>query len=108
MRETLTFDEVKTWLRSAVNDSVSVQITSRAETIAFLDGPIESVMGFESTDSHGLIIDGAGGAWTFDLAEPEFVSATLSTIPDSRTAKQLLIKMRDHWFLIEPGLRGGR
>jgi hypothetical protein len=108
MRETLTFDEVKAWLRAAVHDSVSVQITSRAGTIAFLDGPIDSVMGFESTDSHGLVIDGAGGAWTFDVAEPEFVSATLSTIPDSRTAKHLLIKMRHCWILIGPGLRGGR
>ena len=108
MRETLTFDEVKALLRAAVDESVSVQITSPAGTVAFVDGSIDSVMGFESTYSHGLIIDGAGGAWTFYLAEPEFVSATLSTIPDSRTAKHLLIKMRDHGFLVGTSLRGGR
>jgi hypothetical protein len=38
------------------------------------------------------------------LAEPDFVSATLRTIPDSRTLKQLTIKMRDHWVKVGPGL----
>jgi len=76
MRETLTFDEVKALLLGAVDASVSVQITSPAGTVAFLAGSIDSVMGFKSTYSHGLIIDGAGGGWTFYLAEPEFGSAT--------------------------------
>ena len=106
MRETLSFDEVKAWFR--VGDSVSVHVTNRRGTVGFLDGPIDSVMGFEGTDTHGVRIEGAAGAWTLQLAEPEFVSATLNTIPDSRTVKHLVIKMRDHWVMVDPPLSSRR
>jgi len=108
MRETLSFKEVMAWFRAAIGDSVSVHVAGGPGTDAFLDGPIDDVMGFESTNSHGLIVDGAAGAWSLHLAEPEFERATLSTIPDSRTAKQLTIKMRDHRVMVAPGLRPDR
>jgi len=104
MRETLSFEEVKQWFRASVGDSVSVQITSGSETVAFLDGRIDSTMGFVATESHGLLIEGAAGGWTLQLAEPDFQSATLSPIPDSFTLKQLTIKMRNHWVAIAPGI----
>jgi hypothetical protein len=64
MHETLSFKDVKAWFLAAVSYSVSVHITNRTGTVAFLDGPIDSVMGFESTDSRGLLINGAADAWT--------------------------------------------
>ena len=102
MCDTLSFEEVKTWFREAVGDAVSIHVGNGPGTIAFLDGPIDGVMGFRSEDSHGLIVDGAGGAWSLELAEPDFLSATLDAIPDSRTSKQLMIKLRDHWLAIDP------
>jgi len=105
MRETLGFEEMEMWFRAAVGGCVSIHVASPSGSVAFLDGPIDSVMGFESTRSHGLLVDGADGAWTLTLDETDFVSATLNTIPDSRTMKQLMIKMRDHWVVIDPGRR---
>lgn len=102
--DTLSFEEVKSWLRAAVGGSVSVHIVNQTGTIAFLDGVIENLMRFETTDSHGLIVEGAARAWTLELAAPEYVSATLSSIPDSPTHQQLTIKSRNHWVMIEPGL----
>jgi hypothetical protein len=102
MCDTLSFEEVKAWFCEAVGDAVSIHVVNGPGTIAFLDGPIDGVMGFRSDDSHGLIVDGAAGAWSLELAEPDFLSATLDPIPDSRTAKQLMIKLRDHWLAIDP------
>ena len=102
MCDTLTFEEVKAWFREAVGDAVSIHVVNGPGTIAFLDGPIDGVMGFRSDDSHGLIVDGAAGAWSLELAEPDFLSATLDSIPDSPTSKQLTIKLRDHWLAIDP------
>jgi hypothetical protein len=59
-------------------------------------------MGFEITDSHGLLVEGAGRAWTLELPEPEFLSATLSPIPVSFTTELLQIRMRDHVVAIDP------
>lgn len=102
MCDTFSFEEVKAWFREAVGDPVSIHVVHERGTIAFLDGPIDGVMGFGSDDSHGLIVDGAAGAWSLELAEPDFLSATLDVIPDSRTSKQLMIKLRDHWLAIDP------
>jgi|SRR5215217_2648316 len=104
MCDTLSFDEVKAWFREAVGDVVSVHVVNRPGTIAFLNGPIDGVMRVQSPESHGVTVDGAAGAWSLELAEPDFLSATLDAIPGSRTAKQLTIKMRDHWVAIDPGL----
>src|SRR5215213_1820238 len=101
MCDTLTFEEVKAWFREAVGDAVSFHVVNGPGTIAFLDGPIDGVMGFRSDDSHGLIVEGAAGAWILELAEPDFLSATLDSIPGSRTSKQLTIKLRDHWLAID-------
>jgi hypothetical protein len=103
MRETLSFQELQQWFHATVSRSVSVQVTSGSETVAFLDGAIDNVMRFENADSHGLLIDGAAGAWTLQLAESEFVSATLASIPDSSIHRQLVIKMRGYGVAIEAG-----
>jgi hypothetical protein len=60
-------------------------------------------MGFKSPESHGVLIDGAAGAWTLQLTEPEFVSAALASIPDSFVLEQLMIRTRDHLIVIDPG-----
>jgi hypothetical protein len=102
MCDTLSFEEVKAWFREAVGDAVSIHVVNGPGTIAFLEGSIDGVMGFKSEDSHGLIVDGAAGAWSLELAEPDFLSATLDAIPDSCTSMQLIINMRDHWVAIGP------
>jgi hypothetical protein len=102
MCDTLSFEEVKAWFCEAVGDAVSIHVVNGPGTIAFLDGPIDGVMGFRSDDSRGLIVDGAAGACSLELAEPDFLSATLDPIPYSRTSKQLTIKLRDHWLAIDP------
>jgi hypothetical protein len=81
---------------------VSIHVVNGPGTIAFLDGPIDGVMDFRSDDSHGLIVVGAAGAWSLALAEPDFLSATLDPMLDSRSSKQLTIKLRDHWLAIDP------
>jgi hypothetical protein len=58
MREALSFEQLKHWFRGSVGHSVSVQITVGNQTVAFLDGRIETVMGFENTHSHGLLSEG--------------------------------------------------
>jgi hypothetical protein len=83
MCDTLSFEEVKAWFCEAGGDAVSIHVVNGPGTIAFLDGPIDGVMGFRSDDSHGLIAD--GGAWSLELAEPDVLSATLGPISDSRT-----------------------
>jgi len=90
-----------------VGRSVSVHITSPGGTVAFLEGSVGGVMGFESTKSSGFSVHGAGGAWTLELAAPEFVSATHSRIAPGATLKHLTIKMRDHWLSIDPGDKAG-
>jgi len=100
----LSFQQLKHWFEANVGAGVSVQVTSQRGTVAFLDGTIDGLMGFESTDSRGVSVYGAGGAWTLELAEPEFASATLSPIPSGCTLTQLTIKMRDHWLSIVPGV----
>jgi hypothetical protein len=37
------------------------------------------------------------------LAEPEFMSVTLTPIPDSFVLEQLMIRTRDHLVVIDPG-----
>jgi len=60
-------------------------------------------MRVQSPESHGVTVDGAAGAWSLELAEPDFLSATLDPMLDSRSSKQLTIKLRDHWLAIDPG-----
>ena len=104
MDDVLSFLQLRHWFEAEVSHAVSVQITTQRGTVAFLEGPIEGVMGFESPGSHGVSIYGAAGAWTLELAEPEFVSATLNPIPPDFKLKQLTIKMHDHWLSIEPSV----
>jgi hypothetical protein len=82
---------------------VSIQVVGAREIVAFLEGPIDRVMRFESTESHGVLINGAAGAWTPQLAEPEFMSAALTPIPDRSVLEQLMIRTRDHLVVIDPG-----
>jgi hypothetical protein len=100
---TLSFQELEDWLRASVSRSLSIHIATARGIPAFVEGPIDTVMRFEPTDSHGLLIEGASGAWTFQLPEPDFVSATLRPMPDSFTTEQLQIGMRDHIIVIDPG-----
>jgi hypothetical protein len=100
---TLSFKELEQWLQARLNDSFSIQIATAGDIPAFLEGPVDTVMEFEATASHGLIVEGAAGAWTFHLAEPEFLSAALRPIPNTLTVEQLQIRMRDHTIVIEPG-----
>jgi hypothetical protein len=104
MSETLGFEQAKQWFRAHVGRPVSIQISTGSQTVAFLDGSIDGVMGFAGTDSHGLLIEGGSGAWLLQLAEPDFRSATLTAIPDSFTVKQLTITMRNHQVTIRPGM----
>jgi hypothetical protein len=98
----LSFEELRHWLLAKVSHAVSVQVVGVREIIAFLEGPIDKVMGFESPESHGLLIDGAAGAWTLQLAEPEFISAVLAPIPDRFLLEQLMIRTRDRLVVIDP------
>lgn len=108
MRETLSFEELTRWFRGNLSHSVSAQVTTAGETVAFLEGRIESVMGFESTDSRGILIEGGAGAWTLQLDETQFKSATLSLIPGSSSLTHLMIKIRNYWVVIDPGIEAGR
>jgi hypothetical protein len=101
LHEELSYQQLKPWFLAQVGRSLSVQITSPRGTVAFVEGSVDGVMGFESTDSSGFSVHGAGGAWTLELAAPEFVSATLSRIPHGALT-QLTIKMRDHCLSIDP------
>src|SRR5687767_2747017 len=98
----LSFEELGEWLKATVGQSFSIHIALPRGIVAFLDGPIETSMGFESCDSHGLLVEGAGRAWTPKLPEPEFLSACLSLIPDSFTTEQLRIRRRDHIVVTDP------
>ena len=100
---TLSFRELEQWLQARLNDSLRIQIATAHDIPAFFEGPVDAVMGFEATASHGLIIEGAAGAWTLHLAEPEFLSAAIRPIPNAFTVEQLQIRMRDHTIVIEPG-----
>jgi hypothetical protein len=100
--KTLSFDELKQWLQASVGQSFSTHIAIPRGIVAFLDGPIDTILGFNSGESHGLLVEGAGGAWTLQLPEPEFLSASLSPIPVSFTTEQLQIRMRDHIVVIDP------
>ena len=99
---TLNFHELGHWLETRIGQSFSIHIALPRGIVAFLEGPIDTVIGFETSDSYGLLVEGAGGAWTLDLPEPEFLSATLSPIPVSFTNAQLQIKMRDHVIVVDP------
>ena len=101
--KTLSFEELRHWFVAKVSHPVSVQVVVAREIVAFLEGPINGVMGFESTDSHGMLIEGAAGAWTLQLAEPEFMSAALMPVPDSFALDQLMIRTRDHVLVIDRG-----
>jgi hypothetical protein len=54
----------------------------------------------------GDVEEGAAGAWTLELAEPEFVSAVLTRAPDSFALDQLMIRTRDHLLVIDRGSDG--
>jgi hypothetical protein len=86
---------------------VSAHVAIPPGIVVFVDGAIDSVMWFEGTNSRQLHVDGGAGAWTLVIAEPEFVSASLATIPGSRNLKRLMIKLRDHCVVIDPGHRDG-
>lgn len=100
--KTLSFQELRHWLEAGIGRSFTIDVALPRGIVVFLDGPIDTVMGFEGDDSHGLLVEGSGRAWTLELPEPEFLSATLSPIPDSFTVEQLQIRMRDHIVVIEP------
>ena len=100
--KTLSFQELRHWLEAGVGRPFNIHIALARGIVAFLDGPIDTVMGFKTSDSHGLLIEGAGRAWTLELPEPEFLSATLSPIPVSFTSEQLQIRLRDHVVVIDP------
>jgi hypothetical protein len=101
--KTLSFEQVRRWLLAKVSHPVSVQVVVAREIVAFLEGRIDRVIGFESTESHGVLIEGAAGAWTLEPAEPEFVSAVLTRVPDSFALDQLMIRTRDHLLVIDRG-----
>lgn len=103
---TLSFQELWEWLEARLGQSLSIQIVAGRESVAFLEGPIESVMGFRAGSSHGFFVEGAAGAWTFHLPEPEFLTATVCPIPgipEELDLKQVLVRMRGHMLMINPG-----
>jgi len=100
--KTLSFQELRHWLEAARGRSFSIHIALARGIVVFLEGPIDTVMRFEADEDHGLLVEGAGRAWTLDLSEPEFLSATLWPVPDSFTTEQLQIRMRDHVVVIDP------
>jgi hypothetical protein len=51
--KTLSFEELRHRLLAKVSHPVSVQVVGAREIVAFLEGPIDGVMGFESPESHG-------------------------------------------------------
>jgi hypothetical protein len=103
---TLSFTELQQWLQARQNESFSIQVATARNIATFLEGPIDTVTEFEATESHGLIVEGAAGAWTLHLADREFLSATLRPIPDTFTVEQLQIRMRDHTIVIDLGTTG--
>lgn len=102
--KTLGFEDLERWLTGRVNHSVSLQIVTEQAIVAFLEGPIDSVMRFEDEESTGLLVSGGAGAWTVQLAACAFRSARLFPIPDSFSTEQLMIRMADHRLTIEPRL----
>ena len=98
----LSFQELRHWLKAGIGQPFSIHIVLPRGIVAFLEGPIDAVTRFETGDSHGLLIEGASRAWTLELPEPEFLSATLSPIPVGFTTEQLQIRMRDHVVVIDP------
>jgi len=100
--KTLGFEQLRQWLEARLGRSFSIHIALPRGIVAFLDGPIDRLMGFESDDSRGLLVEGAAGAWTLELLEAEFLTALLSPIPDSFTTEQMQIRMRGHIVVIDP------
>ena len=86
--KTLSFQELRHWLEAARGRSFSIHIALARGIVVFLEGPIDTVMRFEADEDHGLLVEGAGRAWTLDLSEPEFLSATLWPVPDSFTTQE--------------------
>jgi hypothetical protein len=103
---TLSFQELWNWLEARLGQSLSIQIVAGRESVAFLDGPIDNVMGFRAGSSHGFFVEGGAGAWTFHLPEPEFLTAAIwpiPGIPEELGHKQVLVRMRGHMLMINPG-----
>jgi hypothetical protein len=101
---TLSFDELREWFEARLSQSFSIQVVAAGQIVAFLTGPIDTVMRFRAGSLHGFFVEGAADAWSFDLVEAEFLSAALwpiPGIPDALDFKQLKITMRGYLLMID-------
>src|SRR3954452_11079439 len=77
----LDLEGLKSWLQARLGQSIDVHIVTAQSTVGFVRGKIDQVMRFESDGSHGVIVDGGGGVWSFELEADNFVSAHLDCDP---------------------------
>lgn len=101
---TLNFDELREWFEARLNHSFTIQVVAAHQILAFLAGPIDTVMLFRMGARHGFSVEGAAHAWTLYLVETEFLAAALwpmPGIPAELDVKQLKISMRGYVLMID-------
>jgi hypothetical protein len=96
----LDFEALESWLHARLGQSIDVHVVTERSSVAFVQGPIDRVIPFNSETSEGLLIEGGAGTWSLELALEEFVSARLMSAPDSPTARQLRVTMRQHELML--------
>jgi hypothetical protein len=97
----LDFKALENWLHARLGRSIEVHLVTERSTVGFVQGPIDRVIRFEGDASEGVLIDGGAGTWSLELALEEFVSARVMSVPDSPTARQLRVTMRQHELMLD-------